>query len=819
MTRCGIAGTRSTAPRDRLRARSLRCASARGRARLRAVGDGAAGRAHYAPRPPAPEQPDRRGSRSEERRLRDLPHRDRPPDHARKPGGDPRLHRLPRRRRDASRAPRAPAQGRAGLSRRRATRRTCCRAIPRAWNYPSSANPQRSYTLLNREAPEFVRFINPGDSASRARPAAPATCAIIQAAERSLMATAAMFWGGAVVQQRHPAVQALHPRRGLHARRASRATLVNPVRADDRACAAQGHPAVALPAAGWETVPPADIFRVFERGGRMIGTPVPRDRPAQRDRRSCSSSTSRAGPTSASRTAAPAPALRIAVPVLNIHKTRLNDPLMWFLGTNDQPGDYRSSGCTALPRRLRQRPRPAALRALRRSSATTGRRDTADPTIPKDEAGPSARARVHARDPDRQCMVCHMHQPNMFMNTYLGYTMWDYESDAPFMWPEKQKYPTAAEMREILDRNPEEAPRSAASGATPTSCENVSTLNPKLKDTQFADYHGHGWNFRAVFKRDRKGNLLDKDGKIVADDDPEKFKKAVHLHVDPRREGHAVRRLPLRAGRHGNGQIYGEVADAVEIGCRTATARSTSYPTLRTSGPAAPPAAPTCRCCATRTASSASSGAAASSIQRSAVDPDLEWDDDAGQGHGRRRATRDYNAKAARAKLDGARIHGTQQWGAGVPKAQARARRRQDGLLHLPHFVDDELRRLPPADPGELEDRAPPLRGRRDAQLRDLQPAGRARRHVPARHATARSRTTRSRRCARPRRWCCRRPTSTASASTSSSRRSRRAAISSQAFAPHYPAHRAHDRDQDLHRLPRLRRPTTTTRSWRSCCC
>ena len=39
-------------------------------------------------------------------------------------------------------------------------------------------------------------------------------------------------------------------------------------------------------------------------------------------------------------------------------------------------------------------------------------------------------------------------------------------------------------------------------------------MNPKLKDTQFADYHGHGWNFRAVFKRDRDGNLLDAEGNI-----------------------------------------------------------------------------------------------------------------------------------------------------------------------------------------------------------------------------------------------------------------------------------------------------------------
>ena len=34
---------------------------------------------------------------------------------------------------------------------------------PESWHYPSSANPQRSYTLLNKEAPEFVRFMNPGD--------------------------------------------------------------------------------------------------------------------------------------------------------------------------------------------------------------------------------------------------------------------------------------------------------------------------------------------------------------------------------------------------------------------------------------------------------------------------------------------------------------------------------------------------------------------------------------------------------------------------------------------------------------------------------
>ena len=56
-------------------------------------------------------------------------------------------------------------------------------------------------------------------------------------------------------------------------------------------------------------------------------------------------------------------------------------------------------------------------------------------------------------------------------------------------------------------------------------------------------------------------------------------------------------------------------------------------------------------------------------------------------------------------------------------------------MLHLPHLVDDELRRLPPADRSQLEDRAASLRRRRNPQLRDLQPAGRARPDVHDRQA------------------------------------------------------------------------------------
>ena len=280
--------------------------------------------------------------------------------------------------------------------------------------------------------------------------------------------------------------------------------------------------------------------------------------------------------------------------MLNIHKTRLNDPFMWFMGTNDQPGDYRQSGCAGCHVVYANDREP---RAQPRSMRKFGR----DGQNARRWTRPSTRTRAATRIehaftraiPTAQCMNCHMHQPNMFLNTYLGYTMWDYEADAPFMWPEKQNYPTAE--RNAQGPGPQSRRRRAARqvGATSDFLRNVYDLNPKLKDTQFADYHGHGWNFRAIFKRDRDGNLLDADGKIVANDDPEKWRKTgvgkfAPVGVNP---GKAVHMMDIHAEKgmqcadchfaqdsHGSGLIMGEVANAVEIGCKDCHGTVVAYP-------------------------------------------------------------------------------------------------------------------------------------------------------------------------------------------------------------------------------------------------
>jgi hypothetical protein len=71
---------------------------------------------------------------------------------------------------------------------------------PEAWADPkrpdriSSANPVRSYTLLNRESPAFIRFVNPGDLRVSEQSCGGCHTRETHRVERSLMTTTAMLW-------------------------------------------------------------------------------------------------------------------------------------------------------------------------------------------------------------------------------------------------------------------------------------------------------------------------------------------------------------------------------------------------------------------------------------------------------------------------------------------------------------------------------------------------------------------------------------------------------------------------------------------------
>lgn len=536
---------------------------------------------------------------------------------------------------------------------------------PEAWHFPNSANPERSYTLLNREAPEFVRFMNPSDY--RVADEACGAChqQIIEASKRSLHSTGAMLWGGAsynngILPFKDYILGEAYNRDG------EGVVLKGPVLPqglEDEAYA-DGILSTLYPLPAWETLEPGDVFRVFERGGRNISNLFPEtalpnalglmqriEEPGKPDQKQ-----SNRGPGTGG---------RIAVPVINITKTRLNDPFTWFSGTNDQPGDYRNSGCASchVVYSNDRDPRHSGPYAQHGHDGTS---ITADPTINKEESGHPLKHEFTRAIPTSQCMICHMHQPNMFMNTYLGYTMWDYESDAPLMWPKEQQYPSHEEIREVNDRNPEGA---AARGkwADVDFLKGVWELNDQTKDTTFADYHGHGWNFRAIYKRDRKGNLLDAKGNKVSDEDPEKFNKAVHMssiHVDV---GMHCVDCHFSNDSHGNGYIHGEVALAVEIDCQDCHGTSQTYPNLFTSGPAALAGGLDMGALRTPDGRRRFEWVGDDLYQRSMLYPEKEWKmslvkDSVNPNHG------GYNPKAARAKLM-SKDTNTQGWGLDVASA------------------------------------------------------------------------------------------------------------------------------------------------------
>jgi hypothetical protein len=316
---------------------------------------------------------------------------------------------------------------------------------------------------------------------------------------------------------------------------------------------------------------PSNLLRIFERGGEaqlQLGNPDPFEEPGKPARR-----LSERGLGTL---------LRIDPVFLNLQKTRLHDPLLDFMGSNNHPGDYRSSGCTAC-HVVYANDRSPTDSGWYSKFGNQGLSFTADKAIRKDERGHPITHQFTRAIPTSQCMNCHMHQGNLFVNPFLGYTWWDEETDGEFMYPAKQKNPTPEELVKSVRDNPEAAAARGLWGDL-DFLEKVSELNPKLTNTQFADYHGHGWVFRAVFKHDREGNLRDRNDNIIPHDDPQKFAKAVHLKDEHLAHGMQCADCHFDVDVHGNGLLYGEPRAATTIECIDCHGTIEKRPTLVTSG-------------------------------------------------------------------------------------------------------------------------------------------------------------------------------------------------------------------------------------------
>lgn len=442
----------------------------------------------------------------------------------------------------------------------------------------SSANPVRSYTKWLKEDEDYIKFVNPGDLRVAQQTCGRSGChtAEVQRVRTSMMTHGAMLWGAALYN--NGAVPFKNPHfgesYGADGKPQRMQTYPPPTPEETRT---KGVLPYLEPIERWEIYQPGNVLRVFERGGEKkpeVGNPNLEESPGKPD--------VKLGERGFGTL------LRTDPTVLGLQKTRLLDPLLSFPGTNDQPGDFRASGCSAC-HVIYANDRSPEHSGHYAANGNLGQAATADPTIPKNESGHPIKHEFTRSIPTSQCIVCHIHPGTNMVATYLGYTWWDNEVDGDKMYPKEQRHPSPTEQQRIQKRDPE---RTAIRGywADVNFLEKTGTpeFNSQLQNTQFADFHSHGWIFRAVFKHDRKGNLLDSDDKIVSFNDPDKLKKAVHLKDIHLEKGMHCIDCHFVQDSHGNGKLYGETRNAIEVDCVDCHGTIQQRATLRTSGIAAP---------------------------------------------------------------------------------------------------------------------------------------------------------------------------------------------------------------------------------------
>jgi hypothetical protein len=479
-----------------------------------------------------------------------------------------------------------------------------------------SANAERAYTAWLRESYEYVRFANPGDLRVAPQTCGTAGChqAEVRNVSTGMMTHGGMLWGAALYNNGSFPLKNARFGESYSADGSPQAmhTVPPPSPEETRT---HGVVPELTPLERWEISQPGNVLRVFERGGAKKGEIANPSTEAESGRPDDQLGERGFGTL-----------LRTDPVFLGLQKTRLLDPLLSLPGTNDQPGDYRGSGCTAC-HVIYANDRSPEHSGPYASFGHLGESASGDITIAKNESGHPIRHTFTRSIPSSQCMVCHIHPGTNMETTYFGYTWWDNEADGEFMYPAQQRNPTAEERYQVAQRNPEgAAPRGLWSD--PKFLEHLgdAKFNAQLKQSQFADFHSHGWVFRAVYKRDRNGDLLDADSNVVSAGDPNKFDKAVHLKDIHLEKGMQCVDCHFQQDVHGNGKLYAEPRAAIELDCTDCHGTVEKRATLITSGPAAPGGGTHLEALRTPWNSRRFEWRDGKLYQRSMVEPDQEWE-------------------------------------------------------------------------------------------------------------------------------------------------------------------------------------------------
>lgn len=418
--------------------------------------------------------------------------------------------------------------------------------IPELWK--TAANPEAPAAATLHESPDYIRFVNPGDLHAAVVACGQCHAQEVRFVERNMMSHGAMLWGAALYN--NGAINLKNAVYGESYTVDGQPREIFPIQPLKDAIKGvmevevrptlmkemiyKGHVPSLMPLPRWNITQPGNILRVFEKGGRrrpILGVPDVFEDPGRPETR-----LSIRGLGTDVRTD----------PVfIGLQKTRLLDPTLGMFGTNDHAGDYRGSGCTAC-HVVYANDRSPIHSGEWAKYGNKGQTVNPDRTLIPGESGHPIKHQFQKQMPSSTCMVCHVHPGTNVVNSYFGYQWWDNEVDGKHMYPAEQKHPTEEQQYQVQKHNPEgTAPRGLWSDLYPNDLSaagklagkdflsNVYDLNPSLTHTQFADFHGHGWIFRAVYKQDSKGHLLDSDGKKVENVTAEKLKAAVDFNMQP----------------------------------------------------------------------------------------------------------------------------------------------------------------------------------------------------------------------------------------------------------------------------------------------
>src|SRR5262245_7045558 len=279
---------------------------------------------------------------------------------------------------------------------------------PRTLKSEDTNNPTRINASWNKESDEYIRFVNPGDF--RAADIACGKCheREVMWMKKSMMTHGGMLWGAALYNNGAYPMKDARFGESYGKDGAIQRVLTNPAPNIEEQIK-KGILTHLDPLPRWEITQPGNVLRVFERGGETKGLPSdigsqnPFDLPGKPEVKL----SDRGFGTR----------LRTDPVFLGLQKTRLLDPLLSFPGTNDNPGDYRQSGCTAC-HVVYANDRDPDHSGPYADFGNLGLTSSSDPTIPKGERGHPIKHQMTNGIPSSQCMTCHMHPG---CNMLLGY--------------------------------------------------------------------------------------------------------------------------------------------------------------------------------------------------------------------------------------------------------------------------------------------------------------------------------------------------------------------------------------------------------------